>query len=227
MQPTPWCAPLRCGIVTGLRAEARIAAPLGTTATGGGTPAGATAAAERLVAAGATALLSFGLCGGLDPSLAAGDLVVPARVRAAPPLAAPDGWSTDATLFARLRGTTASTLYAGSAVIAEVAQKQALFIASAAAAVDLESGAIATVATRHGLPFAVLRAVCDPATLSLPAAALLALDPHGGIQPWQVAVSVLRAPAQLPDLFTLARAAAAARRALVRRVAQIVDGGGR
>ncbi len=51
----------RLGVITGLEAEARLARRLGRTEPGGGTPAGAEAAAERLVAAGATALISFGL----------------------------------------------------------------------------------------------------------------------------------------------------------------------
>ena len=69
-------------IVVGLRAEALLARRLGVPVViGGGTAAGAEAAARRaVVAAGATALVSFGLAGGLDPGLRPGALVVPTAV---------------------------------------------------------------------------------------------------------------------------------------------------
>lgn len=228
---SPWCAPLRCGVVTGLLAEARIAAPLGLVEAGGGWPAGAEAAAERLVAAGATALLSFGLCGGLEPGVGVGFLAVPKFVLAASPSPQPPpargGGATDPNLSALIGPATCKTLLSGSAIAATAIEKAALFAATGAMAIDLESGAVAAVAARHGLPFAVLRAVCDPAGFTLPPAALLALDAQGRIQPLRVAASILRRPQQLPALIALGRAAAAARAALVRRVAEIVhrDGG--
>ena len=50
------------GVIVGLAFEARLARPLGwPVAIGGGTSEGAAAAAQRLVDAGATALLSFGI----------------------------------------------------------------------------------------------------------------------------------------------------------------------
>ena len=184
-------------------------------AAGGGTPAGAAVAAERLVAAGATALLSFGLCGGLDPALRAGAIVVPAGVTTT----LGRFFSADVDLLALLGGATHETLYAGRVIAATVAEKSAL---AGAAAIDLESGAVAEIAARHRLPFAVLRAVCDPAGFSLPPAALIALDPAGGIVKLRIVGSILRHPAQLPALIELACAAATARAALVRHVAEIV-----
>jgi adenosylhomocysteine nucleosidase len=251
MATESWCGGLRVGLVTGLTAEARIAARLGTARAGGGLPAGATAAAERLVAEGATALVSFGLCGGLDPSLRAGRLVVPRFVRVAYPSPQPspargegataplplwegtgEGWaahtgpsrySTDAELSAALGGITAETLCA-TAAIAGIAEKRALFAATGASAVDLESGAVAEVAARHALPFAVLRAVCDTAELNLPPAASMALDSGGSVSMWRVAASVLAQPSQMPALLALARAATVARAALIRRVGDILVG---
>ncbi|HET9017977.1 MAG TPA: hypothetical protein VFN46_00225 [Acetobacteraceae bacterium] len=220
MTDTRWCAPLMPGLVTGLPAEARVAAPLGAVEAGGGLPAGAAAAAGRLVAGGATALVSFGLCGGLDPSLRAGTLLVPRRVR--------DGaeeFPTDASLSSALGGWSCEALAAAGAPVASRAAKRALFLASGAGGVDLESGAVARVAARHGLPFAVLRAVCDPATLDLPPLALVALDAGGRIRLRPMAASLLGRPGQIGALVTLARDAAMARGALVRRVGDIVGGG--
>jgi adenosylhomocysteine nucleosidase len=77
------------------------------------------------------------------------------------------------------------------------------------------------VAQRHGIPFAVLRAVCDPADRNLPPAALVALSAKGRIALARVAISILFRPQQIPGLIALARDASRARRALVGRVNQI------
>jgi adenosylhomocysteine nucleosidase len=206
----------RLGIVVGLAAEARIARPLGETAIGGGLPEGAEAAAERLVTGGATALLSFGLAGGLDPLLRAGQMVVPECV-----LEAGLAYPTDAGLNAWLGGLAVPMLLAGDAIVAGIEDKRALFAATGAPAIDLESGAVARVALRHGLPFAVLRAICDPATRALPPAALVALDGGGAIGLLRVLASVARRPAQIAALLALARDASAAQRALRGRVERL------
>jgi adenosylhomocysteine nucleosidase len=204
-------------VVVGLAAEARIAGRLGLpVAIGGGTASGAEVAARRLVAAGAAGLISFGLAGGLDPTLRAGALLVPAAVfvngRSVP---------TNAALSRRLSDGVWGLLLGASDVVASVAAKRALFAATGAAAVDLESGAVARVAAEHGLPFAVLRAICDPAERNLPPAALIALDEHGAIGLARVLGSILAHPAQVPGLLALAADAAAARRALRNTVARI------
>jgi adenosylhomocysteine nucleosidase len=191
-------------------AEARIAARFGSPVrAGGGTPAGAGAAAAELVRRGATALVSFGLAGGLDPALRPGSVVIPSVV-----LAGGDALVADAGLAARFGGVTGHTLLAGSAIAADAAAKRRLHAATGAHAIDLESGAVARVAAGHGLPFAVVRAICDPAERDLPPAALIALDPDGGIGLLAVLRSVLRHPGQIPALLALARDAALARRAL-------------
>jgi adenosylhomocysteine nucleosidase len=66
------------------------------------------------------------------------------------------------------------------------------------------------------LPFAVLRAVCDPAQRGLPPAALATLDAGGGIRFARVLGSVAARPWQIPALLRLALDAALARRALMR-----------
>ena len=66
----------RPGIVVGLQAEARIARRLGwPVAVGGGTASGAADAVQRLIASGATAVVSIGLAGGLDPALRPGAIL--------------------------------------------------------------------------------------------------------------------------------------------------------
>jgi adenosylhomocysteine nucleosidase len=211
---------LRLGIVAGLAAEGRIARRLGAVEIGGGLPAGARDAAERLVASGATALISFGLCGGLDPALRPGAILVPETVL-------DDGtlYGSDSRLTAALGGA-AGVMLAFATVVAAAETKALLWRETGAVGVDLESGAVARVAAQHGLPFAVLRAVCDPAELSLPPAALAALDARGAIAITRVLASLAARPGQIPALLALARDAAAARSALIRRVRDIAGGWG-
>jgi hopanoid-associated phosphorylase len=195
------------GIVTGLATEAGLARRLGRALAGGGTPAGAETAARQLALQGVAGLISFGFAGGLDPALRAGDLVIPATVRS-------NGrdYPTTPTRW----GAPHGTLLAGEDPAATIAEKRRLFATTGAIAIDLESGAVARVATEYGLPFAVLRAISDPATCPIPPAALTALNPDGTIALLAVLASLARHPGQLPALLTLARHTAAARHTLAR-----------
>jgi adenosylhomocysteine nucleosidase len=201
----------RIGAVVGLTAEARIARRFFPhVAVGGGTPAGAEAAALRLIRQGVRGLVSFGLAGGLDPMLRPGAIIVPEAV-------ATQGrhLDTDPDLNDRLGGATPHTLFGGAHIAVTAAAKQHLFVATGCAAIDLESGSVALVAETHGLPFAVLRAICDPAERDLPPAALCALSDGGAIGLLGVIGSVLAHPGQVPLLLALGRDAGAARRALM------------
>jgi adenosylhomocysteine nucleosidase len=210
---------LRIGVVVGLAAEARVAHRLPwPVAVGGGSNAGASAAAERLVTQGVEALISFGLAGGLIAELRPGRLVVPHTVHAAG-----TSYPTDPGISKLLGGVTADVLYGTDAVVVGEQAKRDAHARTGATAVDVESGAVARVAASRHLRFAVLRAICDPVERSLPPAAIAALDTRGGIGLLRVVRSVAAEPGQLPALIALAADAAAARRALVARVRLIVQ----
>ena len=181
----------------------------------GGTAEGAASAAQRLIAQGARGLLSFGVAGGLDPTLRPGTIIVPDVV-----LSLDGHWPTEPRLAAGL-GRIGGALFSGGEVLATSAAKRALFERTGAAAVDLESAAVAEAAARHALPFAALRVICDPASRSLPLAALSALDGQGRIGAGRVLSALLARPRELPLLLALAADAARARRALNQRVAAI------
>ena len=202
----------RPGIVVGLTAEARVAERFGyPVLAGGGTPDGAAGAANRLVEQGVNALVSFGFAGGLDPALRPGEVVIPASVLS-------DGkvYEAERALADLFGGMTGHRLVAGTSVAADVATRRQLHATTQAHAIDLESGSVARVAETHGLPFAVVRAISDSADRDLPPAALLALDRRGTIDLTRVLASLLRQPAQLPALLSLAVGAARAPRALIR-----------
>jgi len=203
------------GFVVGFAAEARAARGLGwPVAVGGGSAAGATAAAQRLVTAGVTGLISFGLAAGLDASLPAGTVIVADAVMTGGRL-----WRTDTALSARLGGTTGHLCLGLDHIVADQTEKRRLGRETGAALADMESAAVAAVADAAGLPFGVLRAICDPASRTLPPAALVALDASGRLAPTRIVWSVLTRPGQVPALLALAREAATARHALRSRLA--------
>lgn len=199
------------GVVVGLRAEANLARRIARAVhVAGGSAEGARVGALSLAASGAEALVSFGLAGGLDPALPPGALVTPATVL----------WNglrlaCDPALAARLGATPAGTLLASATPVTAPAEKARLFAQTGAQAVDMESGAVAAVALAHGLPFAVLRAVCDPAGRAVPEAALAAVDETGAIRPGRLIALLIRRPAECMALIPLARDAARARRTLL------------
>jgi adenosylhomocysteine nucleosidase len=203
------------GLITGLAAEARIAAKLGLAVAGGGTPAGATQAAELLVAEGVSALVSFGVAGGLNPALPPGTLIIPARL-----VTENRTYITNEALTTSLGGPC-HTLLAGTEIVATVAEKAALYRRTHADAVDLESGVVAAVALRNKLPFAAIRAIIDPATEPLPPAAIAALNAVGAIAAGELIGSILKYPGQIPALMRLAWHAGKAQDALRRHVRKL------
>ena len=209
---------MKLGIVVGLEAEARIAAPLGLVEIGGGTSAGAEEAVMRLLHQGVEGLLSFGFAGGLSPVLRPGHLLVPDTVVV-------DGvqLQTDAALasrFAQRRGV----LLGAQIVIGTVAARRAAHAATGAAAVDLESGAVAAGAYVARLPFAVVRAICDPWNRELPQVVATALDGRGKIAGGRIARGLARHPGEVVSLIRLARDVAHARRTLRTVVARVMAG---
>lgn len=208
------------GILAGLRSEAaclsRSLPPDDelkvSIALSGARTDGALAGAQRLVADGATHLLSFGLAGALDPALTAGTLIVPDRIlEAGGSEHRPDpAWHARLVeLFHDRRPVIGPHLGADQA-IAGVADKSALFAAVAAQAVDMESHILAAAAAEAGVPFAAIRVICDDARTALPPAALAAVRPDGSTNLLAIAVNVLLSPGQIPALRRLGRAAARA-----------------
>jgi hopanoid-associated phosphorylase len=198
---------------------AAVAAPAGgplIIASGMGRAA-ASAAARRLVQAGAGALMSWGLAGGLDPALAAGTLVLPSEV------VSPDG-----AVFATasdwreqlLRAIAASQAVCGGRLltcrelIGSPADKASLWRRTAAVAVDMESVAIAEIAAENRLPFLAVRAVVDTAVDALPSVLIAAAGEGGRRGIGHLLGALVRAPGELSDFIRLFRRYRAASRAL-------------
>ena len=213
----------KIGFVVGLTAEARLLRNTGfMVETGGGLPAGAALAAERLIAKNAAALISFGLAGGLNPALPPGAILIPQAV-----IDGNEIFQCDSELLAMLGHANSNSITSSQNIAASAGEKRELHLRAMADAVDLESGAVARAAASKNLPFAVLRAIADPAERDLPPAALIALNSAGNIKMSAVLASVLRQPGQIPALLAIAKDAAKARAALIRRLKQIAQEGSR
>jgi adenosylhomocysteine nucleosidase len=203
------------GAVTGLRVEARCLRGLDLrVACSGGSAERARSEAARLVADGAAGLVSFGLAGGLAPQLRPGDLLLPQSVRS-PGLAS---WSVDPSwrerVYARLSAyrlePKSGALVGSDRIVATACDKRALFDATGVQAVDMESHAVAAVATAAGLPFLVLRAVADPSDQVIPQVAREALRPDGRVRLRATLGGLIRQPGELMSLLRLGRQSAAA-----------------
>jgi adenosylhomocysteine nucleosidase len=197
-------------VITGLRAEARCLRGLPVhVACSGGSAERARDEATRLVTEGAVGLVSFGLAGGLAPDLRPGDLLLPESVRGAG-LAS---WSVDpiwrervyARLSARGLELKSGAVVGGDRIVARASDKQALFDATGAQAVDMESHAVAAVASAAGLPLLVLRAVADPSDQVIPQVAREALRPDGRVRVRATFGGLIRQPGELMSLLRLAR----------------------
>jgi adenosylhomocysteine nucleosidase len=167
---------------------------------------------DRLVESGATRIASFGLAGGLDARLRAGDIICPAEILS------PDGvafaanaqWHSQIARHASSVHLTAR--HAGvAAPVMTVADKVALFAASRAAAADMESHFVAHGAARAQAPFLVLRVIVDAGDRDVPPSAAQAIGPGGRIAVWRFAGGVLRRPWDIPGLVGLGRDMRAAR----------------
>jgi adenosylhomocysteine nucleosidase len=204
------------GVVVGMTSEARLLDGLGFTIVAGGGHAEATRRkSEELAASGITALISFGIAGALDPSLGPGDLIVADAVTMADGtrLACDPVWRERVIAKVAARpGIVAGRSHAA----ATVAEKGGLFRETGALAVDMESHHVAAAATRHGLPFLVIRAIADTAGDTLPEAALVGLNEEGRPAIGAVLLSLLKKPWQLPGLIRVALRSRTAMNALLR-----------
>ena len=185
-------------IVTGLVQEARIAAGPGMTVIcSSSDPQQLRSLLSTLDPSSFRGVISFGVAGGLDPTLKSGDIVVATEV-----LSGDARWLAGlplnedqiANVALKRRRVVRGGLAGVEQVIAAKAHKAALWSKTGAAAVDMESHIAAAYAAEAGLPFAALRVISDPATRALPAIAMSAVKPNGDIDLRKVLRGVARNP---------------------------------
>lgn len=218
------------GVVTALSSEARALGPatrradglaaLGDgvlVAVGGmGCPA-AGRAARALLDAGVSALVSWGLAGGLDPSLSAGTICLPSLVVSGEGARFPTDPAWRGILSAALGPThlvVNGKLLTSACSIDSVDGKAAAYRASGAAAVDMESVSIAQVAAVRSLPFIAVRVIADTAVDALPRAVVSA-SREGTVRISRLLIGIASSPKDIVPLVRLALRYRAALRSLM------------
>jgi nucleoside phosphorylase len=185
------------------------------------------AAARAAIAAGADALVSWGFAGGLVASLRPGDVVLPERGLA------PSGaeWRAEARWHAALERALGAVfrvhtgvLMSAAGVLTSPLAKRAAAESCGAAAVDMESAAIAVVAADAGIPFVAVRIVADASADSLPDDVEQWIDDSGRRRLAPLFGAVV-APAQWPTLLRLSARYRAARRTLEAAAERLVPSG--
>jgi adenosylhomocysteine nucleosidase len=135
-------------------------------------------------------IISTGFCGGLDPALTIGDIVVDSGAtlpRKYPPTA-------------RLGKILSSDRVAVTSV-----EKLSLHHQTGAMAVEIEAAAIARKASEWGVPFYSIRAVSDAADVDMPLDFNLYRDADGRFSLGRIAVAAARSFTAIPALLRLNR----------------------
>lgn len=186
-------------------------------------------AAALLQRYGVDALASFGVAAALDPRLMPGDLVLPESVL--PENRIGKKVETDSEIEAiplvnqewrnRVQRQLSSqlTVVGGTLVTSQVPltsrhAKLELGKLTGACAMDMESGDVAEVAAKAGIPFIAIRAIIDPVEFSPPEALLSVVNPDGSVQLFQFLSLLLNRSVDVKTVFHLALAMQAARTTL-------------
>ncbi|HEY0235228.1 MAG TPA: phosphorylase [Afipia sp.] len=191
-------------IVTGLKQEARIAAGPGLTVIcSSSNPVQLREMMTSFDPASIRGIVSFGVAGGLNPALRSGDIVIASEI-----VTAEKRWATASALTEMLislpvkgrRSVVNGVLVGVEEVVLGQVGKAALRSSTGADAVDMESHIAARYAEDHGLPFAALRVISDPAHRALPQLAANALKPNGNVDIWKVVRGIARQPSEIRAL---------------------------
>ncbi|MDY0882841.1 hypothetical protein ACFPL7_07765 [Dongia soli] len=180
------------GVVTGLQAEAKIVRGLPCLVVSGGGRADMTRRKiDGLIEAGVQGLVSFGIAGAVDPAMKTGDVVVSATVIDAEGRRYVGDPAWLEKILSHLPGSHHGDLYGSDHMISTAADKAQILKQYACIAVDMESHHTARAATRHQLPFIVIRAIADTASEHLPEALAAGVDAEGKTRVWPIIAALL------------------------------------
>jgi hopanoid-associated phosphorylase len=201
--------------VTGMTREAGIIGTAGVVVVvGGGDGAGLAAKLDALHG-DIQGVISIGLGGALSPLLKVGDVVIAEKI-----ITGAEDWECHAgwrnRLASRLPNAAQGAVFGSDVIIHQAETKTGLYATTGALVVDMESQVAARFAAKRNLPLAALRVISDDASHVLPPAALVAMQPDGGISIPKVLWSIMKKPAQIPALVRTGRASSKAFRELLR-----------
>lgn len=169
---------------------------------------------------GVARVIHVGFAGGLAPSHQVGEVLrfVAVRNEQGERLPLDTGADADADADTDL----GPLLLSVDRLVAAAADKRALHERTGAAAVDMETYAVAAALAQRQVPLTAIRAISDPADTSLPAAALQWVSPHGEPSVLRTAGWLMRDPGQCASLYRLAHNARRAAHALALEVERVL-----
>ena len=164
---------------------------------------------------GCRRIISFGVAGGLAPDLRPGDCIVASAIVDSRTSRPTDReWSRK--LMEMVPGARHAPVAGVAAAVAHPAAKRELHAQTGAVAVDMESHLVARAAAEHGMAFAAVRVVIDPAHRAVPEAAVAAMDEDGSTDVKALLRELIARPSQLSGMVRIASDAYAARAALMK-----------
>jgi adenosylhomocysteine nucleosidase len=199
----------------GLAFEARIVSGPSVVAICRSTEDEVAASLNDAIKRGCRCIISFGMAGGLAPYLRPGNWIVASSVIDAGRTHPTDRAWSEKTLE-MIPGAGHAPILGVDTAITHPDAKRQIHVETGAAVVDMESHLVARFASAHGLSFAAIRVVIDPAHQVVPEAALAGMRPGGGTSLTAVLLALIARPSELPDLLRVAIDSYVARRALLR-----------
>lgn len=165
---------------------------------------------------GARAVISYGIAGGLDSSLQTGTFLIADRVcdKSGDSVECDPHLLNAARHISERRNAVIGPLLGSEEVVATPEEKAVLWQEHKCLAVDMESFGVARAARLMNTPFFAIRAIADPASRSLPPAALGAVSPDGSTLVSKTLSAALRDPKQFSELMKLGGDASKAMKAL-------------
>ena len=155
-------------------------------------------------------VFTCGFAGGLNPALAAGDVV----------------FETDDPVLRNLlpkAGAKPARCFCALRIAVTAAEKQALRRTTGADVVEMESEVIQAICRERSVPCATLRAVSDPADEDLPLDFNELMTPARGMNYCKLMAALLKSPAKIRPLLKLQRRCAAAAEALAKVLARVTS----
>jgi len=146
------------------------------------------------------ALVSTGFCGGLDPGLAVGDVVIGDNV-----LDGSSGQQYRAAIPAGPAAAKIGLILSMDRVAVTVEEKAALQRSTGACCIEMEAAAVARLASELNVPFYCIRVVSDSATCDLGLDFNAFRDGEGRFSVTRIAVAAIRRPQYLRPLLELDR----------------------
>lgn len=161
--------------------------------------------AEALIRQGVRGLVSWGCAAALAPDIRQGQLILAEKVldEQGVPYPVHRDWRQTLSQTLGTLEPSGGTLLASARVIADPEEKMRLHEATGALALDMESGALARLASEAQLPFLVIRSVSDEARMALPRPVLGAMSDDGEVRLLALFGGLAREPRSLPGLIRL------------------------